>query len=415
MYGCVRGACFSAGVPMYRFLRNSAKGAIMLLMGMLCVGASFSAGALSAEDILQGMAEADKKYDELSMQMETTSEWSNGERYIDEQLIRKDGATGRFEEKLLNRHCTQDDPDNLVLDMERHMLWTGEMAYSLGAHVKSITQPLIVSKKPDGGFVTDYSCGSGGELFRGMLYIPRPVWEICREHGNTELQETREEVDGSPCYVIKSSGKHGEITVWVDAEHEFVIRKALVEKGPDCVVLADKRLKDYDDPGLKMVISLDNVRVELIDGHYVPMVGTRSLVDTNADGSTTTFTENVEIKSINFHPDFLSEGAFVLNVPEGTEVWHQDAPVKGVWKNGAEVAVLSEEEMETIKEEIGQPSEPVDIAEGEAFEAGEPAQAAVPETEKRRFRFNGILAVVCAVGLCVVGGAAIVWRKRRRS
>jgi len=324
-----------------------------VVSGLVPVGGSTAASdTLGVKEILGGMADADSKYHTLSITVDYTDVKSQGgvNRYSQRVVVHKNGRTGQFEEKRTVRRATADNPEDLKLYMENHRLWTGDMAYSLGATVVSENQPLWISEKQS-SIPTDLQDYNGGDLLRGAMDSSRPVWDLLREQGNIRLLDSGEEVEGFACHVLESDGPYGEVKIWVDTTHEFVVRKAMFLKDGDSLSSAGIPLRQYENGPHRLELTLDKVKVESIGGHYVPMAGELRSEVTKRDGATRATTTEVKIESIDFEPDFIQEGAFVLTVPDGTIV--EDLDVEGLkytWRDGKLVPLVEQQELRALRQ-----------------------------------------------------------------
>jgi len=335
------------------------KRSLLLLLGLLNLVSA--AATPSLEEVVQAMQNADKRFSTHSMSVEHHLQQKN--KYFTKVTTRRDEATGRYERKTNHYVPSKEDAEKLELDMANHSLWDSQMGYIFGASRDSTVNPLLVSKQPEQ--IVGDGRYAGGELLRGTLGNPKPVWDVMVEQ-NGQVQEEREEVDGVPCLVLKSDGEYGNITVWVDDAHGYVIRKLDEIKGPDSISYSGMKLREFPDGESQWEFHLDNVQVDKIDGHYVPVSGVYKRRNVSKGGAWLS-TEQIRITSLNFNPDFAAEGAFKLDVPEGTEVWDLDVQgLKYTWNKGELVPMVDPEELEAIM----QTTEQMVIAQG----SPEPAQ-----------------------------------------
>lgn len=378
-----------------------------------------AAGVPDLQEVLQSMGNADKKYRTHSMTIvyNEQGEVSGGDKskVLTTVTTRQEEASGRFERKFRYYVPSPDNPEPTVLDMENQCLWTGEMAYDWGVSKRSTIKPLFISKRAE--TVTANKQLQGLELLSGTLSDDKPAWEVMAEQSDARVLESREVVDDVPCLVLKSSGKYGEMTLWVDDAHEHVVRKLVLVKGPNSL-WHGKELSTYPNPQTEWEYRIENVQVELIDGHYVPISGVLSERRVSGLGTIISIT-NIEIPSIDFNPDFAAEGAFQLDVvPDGTEVWDNDVQgLKYTWNKGELVPLVDAEELDSLK----QTTEQMVLAQ-ESPQAVQTEETQIPastnintQTTGSRFSLRAAgLVLLAAIG-CVLLCMAVRNRKRLKT
>jgi len=386
---------------------------------LLTFAAAFQVSAAAVPDlqeVLQSMGNADKKYRTHSMTIvyNEQGDISAGgkSKTLTTVTTRQEEASGRFERKFRHYVPSPDNPEPTVLDMENHCLWTGEMAYDWGVSKRSTIKPLFISKRAEA--VTANKQLQGLELLSATLSDDKPAWEVMAEQSDARVLESREVVDGVPCLVLKSSGKYGEMTLWVDDAHEHVVRKLVLVKGPNSL-WHGKELSTYPNPQTDWEYRIENVQVELIDGHYVPVSGVLSERRVSELGTITSIT-SIEIPSIDFNPDFAAEGAFQLDVvPDGTEVWDNDFQgLKYTWNKGELIPMVEPEEVDALERTTEQVVLSQDSPQAVQTEETQiPASTNInTQTTGSRFSLRAAGSVLLAAIGCVLLFLAVRNRKR---
>jgi hypothetical protein len=83
--------------------------------------------------------------------------------------------------------------------------------------------------------------------------------------------------------------------------------------------------------------SIKNVRLELIQGYWIPMEGDFFL-ETTQDNTVYRERRHHKRTSIELNPDFTKIGAFIPNLPDGTNILVTETPgIKYIWLNGKTV------------------------------------------------------------------------------
>jgi hypothetical protein len=178
-------------------------------------------------------------------------------------------------------------------------------------------------------------------IFNGDL---RPVTEILRESDRLSLRPNTEVVNGSSCYVIEASGKHGKYTVWVDPEHSYNIAKAKVSKTGKAMAYGallgtmddfDEEIQRERHALTEMSFEIDNVRFEEINGKWIPVEADFDTIIERDHKHITHDKRHHKRTLVDLEPDFEAIGAFAADLPNKTKIVVPEAAgVIYMWQDG---------------------------------------------------------------------------------
>ncbi len=162
-------------------------------------------------------------------------------------------------------------------------------------------------------------------LFQGSLYalelnafLPvdhQPVYETLRPYA-TNLSVGKNTVGN--LLTIEGTTPCGYYKLWVDAENNYILRKALVQKGPDSH-WGDDTLSKFGLVSIRY--TFDAVLVETIDGLPVVTKAQYRYEIKTIEGKTRLDWGTFAVSKAALHPNFEALGAFRLrNVRDGTRV-----------------------------------------------------------------------------------------------
>ncbi|MHC4647641.1 MAG: redoxin domain-containing protein, partial [Planctomycetota bacterium] len=160
------------------------------------------------------------------------------------------------------------------------------------------------------------------------------VIKLLSNSADLRLREATEKVDGFECCVLEASTSHGSYTLWLDPQHGYLARKAVVKK-QNADIFDHKPLTEIDWlAGISF--TMNSVRIERRGGVFVPVGSRNTEVWHKSDGQTETRVHHHRRTRIDLEPDFAALGAFAPNIPDGTEVvvGVQGIAVKYIWKQG---------------------------------------------------------------------------------
>jgi hypothetical protein len=179
-----------------------------------------------------------------------------------------------------------------------------------------------------------------------------------------------EVIDGHETYVLELKTPNlGHLTLWIDHKSGYNLRRFVTRKtGTDLVrgqpLNTPPRPPDEDVPLIhhlpitELISTLDSVRIENIDGHFIPVEGRITSCSIRSNGEELTIEETVKRSEIDLNPDFDKyERAFVLDIPDGTRVYNRDLGrvVPYVWRKGKVMADVDDHviaELDKITQQI---------------------------------------------------------------
>jgi beta-lactamase regulating signal transducer with metallopeptidase domain len=216
----------------------------------------------------------------------------------------------------------------------------------VGSSSSGLTASLDSKEKAVRIMAYDYIWGC--TLFGHLPGDEKPVASLLKDASDVVLQEHREDVDGVACHVIEGRTDHGTYKLWVDPEHDYRIRRAVIDKGPDDVWYGKpvstpppEGMQDY--PRISVHVEISDVHLEKIDGHFIPTVESETATTRKSNGKEDRYKVIVKRSQIDLKPDFEKLGAFVMDgIPEGTAVWNSDPndhTYAYEWHNGKAVSV----------------------------------------------------------------------------
>ncbi|MGE5608879.1 MAG: hypothetical protein ACM359_06480 [Bacillota bacterium] len=144
--------------------------------------------------------------------------------------------------------------------------------------------------------------------------------ETVQSMDNVSLRPETEVINGAACHVIDASSGRQRFRLWIDPEHGYHIAKA-----------------EYEESGARKLLSssFGDVRFEKHGDLWVPVQGTVRMRWTKDNKLVSEGTIQIKRTSIDLHPDFAAVGAFVADLPNGTNINVYEAPgIKHVWQNG---------------------------------------------------------------------------------
>jgi len=168
----------------------------------------------------------------------------------------------------------------------------------------------------------------GGVLLGHLNGDLKPVAAILKDSPAVALQDQMEAVGSFLCHVIEGKTDHGSYKIWVDPEHDYRIRKSVVDKGPGDMWFGKPIPEDAPDDRWTTAtehMEISDVRFERIGDHFIPTAETMTTRMVTTDGSEHRGRMVVTRSQIDVDPDFEKLGAFVMDgVPDGTRVSNSD-------------------------------------------------------------------------------------------
>ncbi len=206
----------------------------------------------------------------------------------------------------------------------------------------------VLQRKDEGSRIRAFYFMWGSTLFGYLPGDERPVAALLKSANEVVFQERREEVDGFACRVIEGKTDHGMYKLWIDPEHDFRIRRALIDKGPDDLyygkpVSAPRPEGLQDRTATSVHLEISEVRLEKIDGRFIATAESATTTTRTVAGKENHSKIVVKRSQIDLKPDFEKLGAFIMDgIPEGTILSSSDPndhTYAYEWHNGKAVSV----------------------------------------------------------------------------
>ena len=186
----------------------------------------------------------------------------------------------------------------------------------------------------------------------------KPLAEIlAKESSVIHTLPSMQMVNGFPTYVLEATTPYGQYSVWMDPNCGYSPRRVIVERGPKDLYdgrpvstppppgLVPSGNQMVPRPTLKHVrFVLEISKIEEIDGDFMTTKGSTISSTVFSDGSKEESHGVCEFTLIDLDPDFNKiPDAFVLGVPDGTQVYNMDFPEgRFKWQNGKMVPFIAQ-------------------------------------------------------------------------
>ncbi|MSR58685.1 MAG: hypothetical protein EXS05_13700 [Planctomycetaceae bacterium] len=161
-----------------------------------------------------------------------------------------------------------------------------------------------------------------------------------REASTLTLSPEAEEIDGMPTYMLKSRGKFGEHTVWIDPAHGGLPRRIEIRKQlgdlydgnqlGSRIGLAKEPLRkpgqglpNMQPPDIRAFsLRIDNVQIENKEGVFVLTAWKATEKITFGDGRSGDRQTELSVSAVDFKPETLPDDAYrpEIEIPDKTTV-----------------------------------------------------------------------------------------------
>jgi len=190
----------------------------------------------------------------------------------------------------------------------------------------------------------------GGPLW-GRIYgnNHKSVADLLAESPDVHLRDQQESIGGVLCYVLEGTNDYGRTTAWVAPDMGYSAMKWSIEK------TGDDLFDDRSMSGGSTVESFDSVKLQNINGVFVPIEGVFTHSGSNPEGRRYMTREYYRVSDIQLSPDFGALGAFKVDLPNGTRVQVEEASgVRYVWRDGQIVPDVDGPTFEEIDKMVGE-------------------------------------------------------------
>jgi len=257
-------------------------------------------------------------------------------------------------DKIAQQYNVKDKEKKLVWATRK--IWTGEQLQSrqqfLGSGTTEDQQIDASGSYKDDTKNILISPYSGGFVSGFMIGDKEHVCNILKQSGDSKLYGKTEAIGGNPCYVVEGKTQSGTYKIWIDPNHGFNVRKAIV----------NKKIGDlyYNKPitarnsGKKVTveceISMSDVEVEKVGDYHIPISANLTYKKKYSDGTTSHTNWNSKRSRIQLNPNFEEMGAFVMDgIPEGKRINMKDRPgLVYIWADGRFILEAGLEAIEDI-------------------------------------------------------------------
>jgi hypothetical protein len=165
------------------------------------------------------------------------------------------------------------------------------------------------------------------------------------------IQTSQETVEGVSCLHVRAdSPDFGDYQLWLDLAARGLPRKMVVQKSA-ANYWGRQRLNEWThlaprgsrgSPSLQAVrYTLDQVQLDQVKGHWFPLAGRVTRVQTYSDGNVERTVMTCRRTAIDLEPDFAKARAFVPQLREGARLANQAQPhLPFEWKEGKPVPLV---------------------------------------------------------------------------
>ena len=171
---------------------------------------------------------------------------------------------------------------------------------------------------------------TGMEFFGFLRGDHEPYYDILSKAEDLNITQDNETVDGCDCLSIEAVGEHGSYELWVDPEHNYQLRKAVLEKRGDDVLwgfpvsyVPPSNITIPGPGGGKTEFTLEFTTegiAEIEPGVFFPTSASFLQVVSYRSGEKEVSRGSIEIAETVLNPDFDGSGLFDPDIPEGALV-----------------------------------------------------------------------------------------------
>jgi hypothetical protein len=269
-----------------------------------------------------------KRFATISYDLETIVEFGIGKR---EKAIYRIRHCCRNESKQWIGGMTQYNEDGTISPKSSELrdIYTDD----LGIHLRYYN-PAMVQKRPPYAdmvhrslkkSVQDYSEHPpyGGSL-AGLLWGNNGLSVCDLLKGATTLtsKDAAAKLIGYDAYLVEANTKYGNVKAWISPHLDYACLKWEVSKGPN------QYYRDGAFTGEEFTSTAvyHAEKVERIEGQYFT---TRAGLSYKVEGGGEVISNTAyhfSLTNVDFSPDYEALGAFKIDLPEGTEVSHEEIP-----------------------------------------------------------------------------------------
>ena len=220
---------------------------------------------------------------------------------------------------------------------ETRSLWNGESDFQYNDNPESAKALLWLTPKENVNinqihYILD---GQAGGPIRGFFIGSAELIDAELEHAESiSVQEKKETINGSDCFVINAKTNRSEYAIWIDPEHGYNIAQAIVQR--NSVTAGDP--SEYENPPVgTSQVSLKNVVFKNIDDVWLPVECDYTIYNKSNNGEYTLENHHHKITEFSINPDHEALGSFDPNsfIKNGSRVqFTNNQGVTYLWKDG---------------------------------------------------------------------------------
>ncbi len=177
----------------------------------------------------------------------------------------------------------------------------------------------------------------------------KSVADLLAESADVHLRDQQENIGNVLCYVLEGANDYGKTTVWIAPDMGYSALKWSIEK------TGDDLFDDRSMLGDSTVEVFDSIKLQSINGVFVPIEGVFTQSGSSPDGQKYMTREYYRVSDIQLNPDFGALGAFKVDLPNGTRVQVEEASgVRYIWRDGQIVPDVDGPTFEEIERMVGE-------------------------------------------------------------
>lgn len=158
------------------------------------------------------------------------------------------------------------------------------------------------------------------------------IYDLLNEATTLKVHNKVVKHIGYDTVLIEAHTEYGVVKVCISPELNYSCLKWEIIKGPNQFY----RDGEFTNDGFtRLTAAYDAERIEQLDGQYVITQAKFNYKVANRDTVLSNYTHHYKLRNIDLDPDYEAMGAFRIDLPEGTEVTHEDIPGrKFCWAKG---------------------------------------------------------------------------------
>ncbi|UCE07318.1 MAG: hypothetical protein JSW07_04605 [bacterium] len=183
---------------------------------------------------------------------------------------------------------------------------------------------------------------------------------ILQNAASLQLRDSMDVVDGHKVYVVEADTLYGKYVVWLDPMYGYMPRRITIHKtGNDLhngkplnsppPKLITQRPYYPHEPLQEYSVIVDSIEIEKTENRFLLTACHVTRTRTYNSGKIVIFDSHIKRTNTDLNPDFEKLGAFIMDAPDGTRVFHtefMDIPFE--WRGGKVVTVIDQPYIDII-------------------------------------------------------------------